>query len=130
MSCSWRMKSDRYTGTRYECRPIRRVTGCRDDALRASQKLTPRLLSWPRTKPLIFFILQRMWIVKDSAPIARFFAVVCMCNAPSRSYRRYYRGIKEKRSRYLGSSWILVINGLKFPCYYLHSDRDNLGILP
>ena len=31
------------------------------------------------------FYLQRIWIVKDSTPIARFFAVVYVCNAPSTS---------------------------------------------
>ena len=68
------------------------------------------------------FHLQRIWIVKGSAPIARFLAVVYVSNAPS----TYIVGVVleataattevlKKRSRYLCSSWILVINGLTFP---------------
>ena len=79
------------------------------------------------------FHLQRIWIVKDSAPIVRFLTHQVL---RSRSYRRYYRDVQKnvqvQCTRYLRSSWILVINGLKFrswnsPHFF---DRDDLGILP
>ena len=66
------------------------------------------------------FHLQRIWIVKDSAPIARFFAVVYVSNAPStrlsRSYRRYCRGIKNVQIhvpsffRDFGDQWLEILN--------------------
>ena len=86
------------------------------------------------------FHLQRIWIVKDSAPILRFFAVVYVyvCNQESikfmdswcdsriqvlrsRSYHRYYHGIKKVQvpSFFMdfGDQW-LEISVLKFSAFW------------
>ena len=76
-----------------------------------------RLLSWLRTKR--FFICSAYG---SSETQQRSYDVSLLCTCVThqvlrcRSCRRYYHGMKkEPAPRHLRSSWILVINGLKFP---------------